>query len=237
MYQEDLAYIHHVGFSDFMREAIPRLLILLQEAGITNGTVVDLGCGGGLWLKALQDAGYHSVGIDVSEPMLEIAKTESPLSVLIHQGLSSAKIPRCKAITALGEVLSYLPGEQGLEGFFKNIACALDPGGLLIFDVLVEEDNASGMNYQSWRTGPDWAVLVKASENLAEHTLKREITSFRQMGELYRRSEETHCLRVYAVEAIEKALLQTEFSAFPVSSSTLYPVAPRRKVFVARKAL
>ncbi|MCG8355276.1 MAG: class I SAM-dependent methyltransferase, partial [Kiloniellales bacterium] len=63
-YQEDLAYIHHVGFGDLVQGATPGLLHKLREAGIDHGLVVDLGCGGGLWLRALLDAGYVALGVD-----------------------------------------------------------------------------------------------------------------------------------------------------------------------------
>jgi len=56
-YQEDLAYIHHVGFSNLARRASPWVLEVLRKADIHEGTVVELGCGSGILLSALSAAG------------------------------------------------------------------------------------------------------------------------------------------------------------------------------------
>jgi hypothetical protein len=60
-YENDLAYIHDRGFSEQARRAAPHLVRLLQQSGIREGLVVDLGCGSGVWAKALVDAGYQVV--------------------------------------------------------------------------------------------------------------------------------------------------------------------------------
>jgi ribosomal protein L11 methylase PrmA len=52
-YKEDLAYIHDVGFGAFSSESAPGLLEILRQKGIEKGLVVDLGCGSGIWAKAL----------------------------------------------------------------------------------------------------------------------------------------------------------------------------------------
>jgi 2-polyprenyl-3-methyl-5-hydroxy-6-metoxy-1,4-benzoquinol methylase len=61
-YQNDLAYIHDTGFGEFARGSAPGLLQLFQQNGIIEGLVVDLGCGSGIWARALADAGYEVVG-------------------------------------------------------------------------------------------------------------------------------------------------------------------------------
>src|SRR5262245_26473393 len=65
-YREDLAYIHDVGFSAFALQAAPGLLALLRRGGVTQGLVVDLGCGTGLWAAELLRAGYQVLGVDVA---------------------------------------------------------------------------------------------------------------------------------------------------------------------------
>src|SRR5918993_1826076 len=44
-YREDLAYIHDVGHADFALESAPGILEILDQGGIMDGLVVDLGCG------------------------------------------------------------------------------------------------------------------------------------------------------------------------------------------------
>src|SRR5689334_25411549 len=77
-YQDDLAYVHDVGFGDFARSAAPGLLTILSQAGITSGLVIDLGCGSGIWARELSAAGYDVLGIDISPAMIALAQTRVP---------------------------------------------------------------------------------------------------------------------------------------------------------------
>jgi hypothetical protein len=45
--------------------------------------------------------------------------------------------------------------------------------------------------------GSDWAVLVSITGDRERNLLCRQITTFRKVGKLYRRSDETHTLRLY----------------------------------------
>ena len=79
-YGEDLAYIHDVGFGHFAKTATPGLLEMLRQTGGSRGLVVDLGCGSGVWARALCDAGYDVLGVDQSPAMIAIARNRA------HQG-------------------------------------------------------------------------------------------------------------------------------------------------------
>ena len=46
----------------------------LAAQGITDGLVLDLGCGTGTMTEILAEAGYDMIGVDNSEEMLEIAR-------------------------------------------------------------------------------------------------------------------------------------------------------------------
>lgn len=50
------------------------LISLLQEHGISDGLILDLGCGTGKMTRLLAAAGYDMIGVDNSEEMLEIAR-------------------------------------------------------------------------------------------------------------------------------------------------------------------
>lgn len=198
-YGKTLAYIHDTGFGDFARNSSPGLLEMLRRNGISNGRVVDLGCGSGVWAQELARAGYDILGIDISPAMIEIARRRVPSAEFRVGSLLKEKLPRCNAVTSLGECLNYLFDASNnvgqLRKLFHRIYDALGPGGLFIFD-LAEPGRGKGPR-QKHLEGKDWAVLVEVDEDEKTNRLTRRIVSFRRQGELYRRDEEVHRLQLY----------------------------------------
>lgn len=52
------------------------LISLLQEYGILEGIVLELGCGTGKMTRLLAQAGYDMIGVDSSEEMLQVAREQ-----------------------------------------------------------------------------------------------------------------------------------------------------------------
>ncbi len=236
-YQEDLAYIHDVGHGDFARDAAPHLLKMLVAAGIRDGLVVDLGCGSGIWAKELADWGYTVHGVDFSPAMIAIARPRVPQATFEAASFLDVKLPPCRAITALGEVLGYAfdtrNGAAALAKFFRRCHAALEPGGLLIFD-LADLDRHRVVK-QGHRTGEDWAVLVDFQRDEKRRTLTRRIVSFRQIGKHYRRSEEVHTLQLFDPKQIAELLRNAGFRVRIVRGYGGYRFWKGAAGFVARK--
>ena len=237
-YADDLAYVHHAGFTDYVRNAGTGILHEMRSAGIRDGAVVDLGCGSGVWLARLLQAGYDALGVDVSPSFLRLARANAPRAKLVRGSAHTAEIPPCRAVTAVGEVLAYQsPGsgaDHGLDGVFRRVHSALAPGGLFVFDLFV---TAAGAPYEfrSWRAGEDWAVLSLSRENRAAQHLERRITTFRRVGTAYRRSDEQHQLRIHDPHAVRRQLAAVGFDARVSPGYGAFRVPKRRLVFVARK--
>ena len=61
------------------------LVSLLREYGISDGILLDLGCGTGSMTELLSECGFDMIGVDGSEDMLEIAvekRDESGMNIL-----------------------------------------------------------------------------------------------------------------------------------------------------------
>ena len=200
-YQEDLAYIHDVGFGAFALQSAPGLLRLLEQSGVKEELVVDLGCGSGLWARELDKAGYPVLGIDQSAAMLRIARRRVPEARFRRASFLQAELPSCGAVTAIGEVFNYLFDSANqldtLVRFFDRVREALRPGGLFIFDVAGPGRSGGPGRRQRHFQGDDWAVLVETEEDDKHAILTRHITSFRRVGKRYRRTDEVHRLRLY----------------------------------------
>src|SRR5262245_40576734 len=114
-YGADLAFIHDTGYGEFARSAAPWLLKTLRDRGLTDGLVVDIGCGSGIWARELSAAGYDVLGIDQSAAMLAIARERVPRGQFRQGSFVSADLPPCVAVTAMGEILNYLFDEANTE--------------------------------------------------------------------------------------------------------------------------
>ncbi|MGI9102696.1 MAG: class I SAM-dependent methyltransferase [Terriglobales bacterium] len=220
-YQPDLAYIHHTAYSGFVADAAPGLLRMLDRNGIRKGLVVDLGCGAGEWAHALTRRGYSAFGLDISPAMIALARKTAPQARFAVGSFRNTKLPHCAAVTALGEVLNYtFDGDRGraeLARFFARVHEALEPGGLLIFDVAEPGRVDPRQPARNWFEGKDWALLLELKENARQHTLTRRMTIFRKLGSAYRRSEEIHRLRLYPRADILRDLRAAGFTARTIS--------------------
>ncbi|MBD0344858.1 MAG: class I SAM-dependent methyltransferase, partial [Coleofasciculus sp. Co-bin14] len=148
-YKQDLAFIHDVGFRDYALKSAPGILEILERSQIREGLVVDLGCGSGLWAQKLTQAHYQVLGVDISEPMIAIARTRVPDAEFRVESLFKVDIPPCNAVTSMGECLNYLfdpeSDRQTLLQLFHRIYSALTPGGVFIFDIAEPGQVAQGI--------------------------------------------------------------------------------------------
>jgi SAM-dependent methyltransferase len=236
-YACDLAYIHDRGFGKFARASAPGLLKLFRQSGITEGTVVDLGCGSGIWAKALADSGYQVTGVDISPAMIELARQRVPGGEFRVGSFLPFRMPPCRAVTALGEVFNYLFDPKNslrtLRRVCQRIFDALTPKGLLVFDV-AEPGRCQGLT-QRFVEGEDWTCLVEYRHDVPMRRLTRRIVSFRKVGDAYRRHEETHTQQLYPGTKVAEMLRGIGFRVRQVRSYGKYPLAERVVGVVARK--
>jgi SAM-dependent methyltransferase len=238
-YGKDLAYVHDAGHTDFARAAGPSLMTAIRKTGLPAGLVVDLGCGSGVWAQQLANAGYTVLGIDISPPMIALARSRVPEAEFRIESLLSTRIPRCVAVTALGECFSYMfdtsNSRDTLRHLFHRIYRALDPGGVLIFDVATPGRITGTGPQRGHSSSEDWAVFVESREDRRRRILVRRITTFRKVGNAYRRSEETHTLRLYTREQVERYLRCTGFQVRVLGGYGKLRFLPGLVGFLARK--
>jgi len=213
-YREDLAYIHDSGFTDFARDAAPGLLAILRRNGVTDGLVVDLGCGSGRWARELTRAGYAVWGVDQSSAMIRIARRVAPGASFRVASLLDSDLPACHAVTAIGECLNYTfdprNSRVALRRLFRRVHRALRPGGVFVFDI-AEPERVPKIPEKNWNQGRDWAILV--SIDGGRRVLRRRIVTFRRIRHAFRRSEETHVLRLYRAKELLNELARCGFRA------------------------
>ena len=210
-YGEDLAAVHASGFTDLARAAAEEVISRLPPPC----RIVEFGCGDGTTASQLCDSGHHVHGFDVSAAMIRHAKRHEPRATFELGSFADTAIPPCNAIIAIGEVFGYLaPGTARpamLGPLFARCRKALDPGGLLMFD-LADPHRLQGPDQRGWTAGPGWAVLVDS--HVESGMLTREIVTFRDCGRSrYRRSNETHRLQLHRPADVLAQLRRHGFTA------------------------
>jgi SAM-dependent methyltransferase len=237
-YGEDLAYVHDAGFIIFARSAGCELLRIFHRQGVREGLVVDIGCGTGVLAEILVSAGYRVLGIDISPSMLKLARQRVPAATFRTGSFLDVPLPNCDAITCTGECLNYLFDSSNtlarLNTLFTRAFKALRPGGVLVFDFL-ETLSTGTRTALIFRKGTDWVVLVNKTEDHSRRKLTRQITTFRRVGSLYRRSDEVHAAKLYPKGQIPAQLRRLGFIVHVQRGYGAKPLAPGHRVIFARR--
>jgi SAM-dependent methyltransferase len=235
-YTADLAELHNLYYADFVENAAPGAITILREAQIRGGTVLDLGCGGGQLSSLLLHRGYSPVGVDVSRAMIRLARQQVPKARFIHGSISNIALPRCGAAIAIGEVFNYLPSKAEIRRALRNVFHALEPGGILIFDVKEPLPGPGKKARSSARWGHDWAIFVEVEEDPRRQRLTRKILTFRKEGNRYRREEEVHGQTIIPAADMAAMLASIGFSVGVQKGYRSFRVSDDRKVLIARKS-
>ena len=112
----------------------------LAAQGITDGLVLDLGCGTGTMTEILAEAGYDMIGVDNSGEMLAEAmekRVESGHDILyLLQDMQEFELyGTVRAVVSVCDSLNYITEEEELEHVFALVNNYLDPQGIFLFDM------------------------------------------------------------------------------------------------------
>ena len=119
--------------------------------------ILDAGCGTGVNLHALLEAGTRPVGVDFSRGMLGVARQRLGAVPLAQADLQQALPVRRQAF---GGVLCALVGEH-LDApgrFFRQARQALRPGGRLVFSVFHPALAAAGVEANFEKSGVEYRL-------------------------------------------------------------------------------
>ena len=128
-------FMDNVPYGEWARHIREKLC----EHGVTDGIVLDLGCGTGTMTERLAGYGYDMIGDDNSEEMLELAmekKTESGYDILyLLQDMRGFELyGTVRAVVSVCDSVNYITEPDELEEVFRLVNNYLDPKGIFLFD-------------------------------------------------------------------------------------------------------
>lgn len=247
------AYTSFAAVYDTFMDNIPYeewaeyLIELLKEYGVSEGLVLDLGCGTGNMTELLAKAGYDMIGVDNAEEMLEIAMDKRAASgqdiLYLLQDMREFELyGTVKGIVSICDSINYITEEKELLDVFRLANNYLDPKGVLVFDFNTVYKYKEVLGNQTIAEDRDdcsfiWDNYYYEDERINEYELSLFIKE--DNSELYRKYQETHFQKAYDLDTIKRLVEEsgleyiTAYDAFTKNapmkeSERIYVVARER---------
>ena len=182
-------------------------------------TVLDLACGTGSLTCELARRGYETIGADLSEEMLAVAREKASAldegvipPLLLHQPMEKLDLyGTIDACVCCLDSVNYVTRPDRLRRAFQRVHLFLMPGGLFIFDADTPEKLRA----------MDGQVFLDETEDTycvwrGEWSPRRRVCTFgmdlfRREGDVWLRGEELHEEYAYEPEELEDYLRQAGF--------------------------
>lgn len=190
---------------------------VFRKHQITDGPVLDLGCGTGELTRRLAACGYDMTGVDASAEMLQQAmeKQTGPLILYLMQEMQQLELDGCvSAVCCTCDCVNYVLDPDELLEAFQRVAAVLEKGGVFLFDMnspyKYEQMLGDNTFAESRSEGSFiWENYYDPKSRINEYDLTLFIP---ETDGLYRRYTETHFQRNYTTEQITDFLMQAGFT-------------------------
>ncbi len=231
---------------------------LLQENGVKDGLLLELGCGTGNITEQLAANGYDMIGIDNAEDMLTIAmekkaeydEDDKRASILyLLQDMREFELyGTVRAVVSICDSMNYIMSEEDLLKVFRLVNNYLDTRGLFIFDLNTMYKYETLLANNTIAENRDdcsfiWDNYYYKEEGVNEYALSiyvrdEELEEMCEEEDIFKRYDETHYQKAYSLETVVRLLKEAgmEFVA-AYDAFTHEPVKPdsERIYVVARE--
>lgn len=197
---------------------------ILKEYGITEGIMLDLGCGTGAMTRRFAWKGFDMIGVDASAEMLDMARESEEKDILyLQQDMRSFELyGTVAAVVSVCDSMNYILEEEDLLQVFNLVNNYLDPGGVFVFDMTTPHQYENVLGENSFCESRDEAAFLWENDYDPESRINEyDLTLFVRESsdqneasgdpslheERYRRFVETHYQRAWSPDEV-KSLLQ-----------------------------
>ncbi len=161
--------------------------------------VLDVGCGTGMHMHLLEEAGYDVTGLDLSKSMLDIAKTRVKGSLFSANLLDFTSSNKFDAIISMFAVFNHLTSYEEMEKGLLNLYGLLNTKGVLIIDLHNGRKNGEKVEtINNWTRQMKWTFNLKTSR---EHTDIKYVID----NNIYK---DSHEFLIYELSKIEEILIK-----------------------------
>ncbi len=217
VYDELMDDVDYENWIDYIEKIIKK-----EDAKVQN--ILELACGTGNITIPLAKKNYDIAGIDISDEMLNVARTKAEKQnielVLLEQDISELDfdVTNLDCVLCACDGFNYITYDEDLENVFSKTYELLKEEGIFIFDIssfyklsTILGDNMYGENREN--VSYMWQNYFDDEQNLVE----MELTFFvADEGGKFDKYEEVHLQRAYTEEEIIKMLNKAGFSKIKV---------------------
>jgi SAM-dependent methyltransferase len=171
---------------------------------------LDLACGTGKMTHRLKKLGFDVFGMDSSVDMLNAARQRGKCLFTLGDMRTFALNHPVDFVTIICDGINYVP-KTDIEAVFCNIATALKPNGVLIFDVSSQHKLSSIIADNVFFIDEKDTTLLW-SNTLSPDRVDMDIVLFEKSGQTYVRRDEHHTQYIYTVEELTAALTKAGFT-------------------------
>ncbi len=202
-------FMNNVPYEEWAED----IAALLFEHGITEGLMLELGCGTGILTEMMAKKGFDMIGVDSSEDMLAEAmdkKYESGHDILyLCQDMRSFELfGTVAAAFCVCDSINYILHPRELVEVFRLVNNYLDPGGIFILDFNTEAEYESPLRWVPIVETDQGDTMIWENTYHPEKKINHHRVTFFLEGEdgRYDKIEEFHRQRAYSQEEIKTAM-------------------------------
>lgn len=238
---DEIAGLYHAMWADWYLPAARPALEALFFSHLRGGSrVLDLCCGSGHVTRELARRGYHVTGVDSSAALIDLARRDMPETDFRVQDARALTLePGFDGVLSTFDSLNHILSLSELRQVFTGIQSVLSQGGLLVFDMNLEE--AYSLDLREWTVNvSETSVgLVRGTYDIRTKLATTELIWFlRRSDGLWQQHRAVVEQRCYAQQEIVVALSEAGFrriEAIPARDAGMRSDVAFGRVFFAAR--
>lgn len=194
------------------------IMSLLNENELQKGKILDIMCGTGNLLVQFERKGWETYGVDISESMLEVAKTNLSRTKLIQSDIVKFNSKdNYQVVVATADALNHLKTDNDINEVFKTVFSLLSNDGYFIFDMNTPIGIKSNNYYISSSDEDGICIREGFVDEIHGVGFTRFYGAFKiEDNTPYLRFDSTIYNYFHSIEGLEKKLLEIGFKTVEI---------------------